>query len=84
MAQINIRVDDSLKNNVERILEDIGIPMSVAITVFLKRIVKENAIPFELTADPFYSDSNVEYLKKKLEKYKNRELKLVEHDLIEE
>ncbi|MDY2725154.1 MAG: type II toxin-antitoxin system RelB/DinJ family antitoxin, partial [Candidatus Onthovivens sp.] len=36
MALINIRVDDSLKENVETILEDMGLNMTTAITIYLK------------------------------------------------
>ena len=53
MAQINLRVDDNLKSSAERTLNDIGLSMSTAINIFLKTVVRENRIPFELSADPF-------------------------------
>ena len=52
MAQINLRVDDNLKSSAERTLNDIGLSMSTAINIFLKTVVRENRIPFELSADP--------------------------------
>ena len=60
MAQINFRVDDDIKRSAERTLNDIGLNMSTAITIFLKAVVRENRIPFELTADPFYSKENMD------------------------
>ena len=48
MAQINLRVDDNLKSSAERTLNDIGLSMSTAINIFLKTVVRENRIPFEL------------------------------------
>ena len=63
MAQINFRVDDDIKRSAERTLNDIGLNMSTAITIFLKAVVRENRIPFELTADPFYSKENMDELK---------------------
>ena len=48
MALINIRVDDSLKENVETILEDMGLNMTTAITIYLKEIVRSKQIPFTI------------------------------------
>ena len=62
MAQISLRVDDDVKRNAERTFDAIGISMSTAINVFLKTVVRENRIPFELSADPFYSANNINYL----------------------
>ena len=53
MAQISLRVDDNLKRSAERTFDDIGLSMSTAINIFLKTVVRENRIPFELSADPF-------------------------------
>lgn len=58
--------------------------MSAAITIFLKKVAREKRIPFELSADPFYSESNIKYLEKKMEDYKAGKLKFAEHELIEE
>lgn len=58
MANLNIRVDDTLKQQAELILSDIGLTLSAATTIFLKQVVRCNGIPFELRADPFYSAEN--------------------------
>ena len=84
MAQISLRIDDEVKRNAERVLDDIGLSMSSAITIFLKKVARENRIPFELSADPFYSESNIRYLEKKMADYQAGELHLAEHELIEE
>lgn len=68
MANMNIRVDDELKQQAETILSDIGLSTSAAMTVFLKQIVKCNGIPFELKADPFYSAENQARLDKAIER----------------
>ena len=62
MAQISLRVDDELKRGAEKTLNDIGLSMSTAINIFLKTVVRENRIPFELSADPFYSKENMKEL----------------------
>ena len=83
MAQISLRVDDDVKKNAERTLDDIGLSMSTAINVFLKAVVRENRIPFELSADPFYSRGNMEELKRRVNAINTGESVLKEHELIE-
>lgn len=51
MAQINVRVDDAVKRGAEAVFDEIGLSMNAAVTVFLKACVRENRIPFELSAD---------------------------------
>ena len=89
MAQtsVNFRMDEQLKKNVEEICQKMGMNLSTALTIFCRKVEQERKIPFEITAeadDPFYSESNMRYLRKKMEDYKAGRLKLVEHDLIEE
>ena len=51
-------MDEHLKKQVELLFNDMGINMSTAFTLFAKAVVHQNKIPFEITADPFYSESN--------------------------
>lgn len=83
MAQINLRVDDEVKRGAERAFDDIGLSMSAAINVFLKKVARERRIPFELSADPFYSESNMKYLEKVVADINAGRANLVEHDIIE-
>lgn len=84
MAQISFRVDDKVKLDAEKTLDTIGLSMSAAMNIFLKTIAREKRIPFELSADPFYSESNMRYLEQKMEDYKTGKLKFAAHELIEE
>lgn len=47
-TNINVRVDMELKQNAESLFNDLGLNMSVAITMFLKSAVSHNGIPFEV------------------------------------
>lgn len=38
--------------------------MTTAICIFAKKAVKEQKIPFEITADPFYSSANIQRIEK--------------------
>lgn len=82
MAQVSVRVDDEVKRNAEATLNTIGIPMSTAVNVFLKAVAREHRIPFELNADPFYSDSNMRHIKRGIEALDAG--KGVEHELLED
>jgi addiction module antitoxin, relB/dinJ family len=86
MAQtnINIRIDEDLKRQFETFCSNIGMTMTTAFCVFAKTAVRKQKIPFELAADPFYSESNMRYLEKKMADYKDGKLQLTEHELIED
>lgn len=83
MAQISLRVDDDVKRGAEQILTDIGLSMSTAINVFLRKVAREGKIPFELTADPFYTESNIRHLESIMQDVKEGKAHFAEHDLIE-
>ena len=82
MAQINLRVDDDVKRNAEQTLNEIGLSMSTAINIFLKTVVRENRIPFELSVDPFYGKENMEELKRRAENVRTGKSVLTEHEPI--
>lgn len=83
MAQISLRVDDDVKRGAEQILTDIGLSMSTAINVFLRKVAREGRIPFELTADPFFTENNMRYLENIMQDVKEGKANFAEHDLIE-
>lgn len=83
MAQISLRVDDEVKRSAERTFEDIGLSMSTAINIFLKTVVRENRIPFELSADPFYKKENIMELERRVADIESGKSTLKEHGLIE-
>lgn len=86
MAQtmINFRIDENLKKEMEKICRKMGMSMTTAFTIFATKVARERRIPFEITAEPFYSESNMKYLKKVIADIESGKAKLVEHDLIEE
>ena len=45
-----MRVDDTLKKNFDNICDDFGFTSTAAITVFMKTVVRERRIPFEIKA----------------------------------
>jgi DNA-damage-inducible protein J len=82
-TNIQVRVDQALKAEAERLFADIGLDMPSAIRLFLKQSVLNNGIPFPLERDPFYSSGNQAHLAravKDLRAGKN----CAAHELIEE
>lgn len=45
-ANINIRIEPELKKEVESTLNDLGMNLAEAITIYLKQIVMTDSIPF--------------------------------------
>lgn len=64
MATLQIRLEDSLKNQAATVAEGMGIDLSSAVRIFLAQMVKENGLPFIPTNDPFYSRKNQEALQR--------------------
>jgi len=69
MANVNIRVDDTLKHDAERIFSALGLSMSTATNIFYRQVVRYKGIPFELRVDPFYSSENQAHLRKAISEY---------------
>ena len=85
MAQtmVNFRMDEDLKRSMEKACSDMGLSMTTAFTIFAKKVSREKRIPFEVSADPFYSESNMKRLEKIIADIDSGHAKLIEHDLIE-
>lgn len=63
-VNVTIRMDDELKKQAEILFSDLGLNMTTAFTVFVKQAVREQRIPFALSKDPFYSESNMAHLRR--------------------
>lgn len=66
MAQVNFRIDDTIKAKAESVCTAMGLTMSTAINIFLTKLANEKRIPFEVAIDPFYSDENMARLRKSI------------------
>ena len=51
--RVTIRVDKDLKESAEALFERMGMNMSTAFNVFLRKVVEESAIPFTIKVKPF-------------------------------
>ena len=51
MSVLQVRVDEELKNQAAEILDTIGIDLSTAVRMFLKKVIIERGIPFDTRID---------------------------------
>lgn len=86
MAQVlvNFRMEQEDKIGMEEVCKELGMSMTTAFTIFAKKMRRERRIPFEVSIDPFYSESNMSYLNTVISEIDAGKAKLAEHDLIEE
>ena len=47
-SNIYVRIEPNIKEQAEAILEKLGIPMSNAVSIFLRQVVMQNGLPFEV------------------------------------
>ncbi len=47
-AYVNARMDKNLKSKAEKILRDVGVKASDALTIFYKQVVIQQGLPFEV------------------------------------
>ena len=72
MAQttVSIRMDDGLKRDFDNICNELGMTMSTAVTMLAKKMSREKRLPFEVSIDSFYSESNIKALHESIEQMK--------------
>ena len=66
MAQVNVRIDDTIKKKAESACAAMGLTMSSAISIFLTKVANEQRIPFEVSVDPFYREEHIAMLEKRI------------------
>ena len=58
-VNVSVRIDEKLKNEFDSLLDSFGMSMSTAMLVFIKKVVNERKIPFEISSnDDFYNPYN--------------------------
>lgn len=88
MATFSVRIDNQTKTAFDKFCEASGLTISGAINIFIKAVVKENKIPFEITGeqkisdDPFWQNpENVQRLKASVDEIEKGNFTV--HELIE-
>lgn len=65
-ATLTARVDERDKIRFDAFCSNVGLTTSSAINIFVKTVLRENRIPFEIACntDLFYSEENLAYVEK--------------------
>ena len=56
-ARISVNIDAQVKQKAQSILNEIGMDMTTAIDSFLRTLIREERIPFDLRTDKAFRDS---------------------------
>lgn len=53
MAQVpvNFRMDEELKSEFEKVCNELGLNMTTAITIYIKKMTREKRIPFDVSIE---------------------------------
>ncbi len=83
LATLTARVDEKDNASFDAFCSNVGLNTSTAINLFVKAVLRENRIPFEITQTPapFFSETNMAYMKKSVQELKSG--KGIIHELIE-
>ena len=84
MAQttVSIRKEDTLKKDMEKTCEALGMNMTTAFIIYAKKVTREKRIPFDVSLDPFYSEENMMHLSRSIRNLESGNGS--EHDIIED
>ena len=81
-ATISARIDSTDKVAFDAFCNDVGISSSSAINMFIKTVIREHRIPFSISNESLYSESNIKFIKEGIKELD--EGKGIIHELIEE
>jgi DNA-damage-inducible protein J len=76
MAQISIRIDDTLKADADKLFGELGLSLSGAVNIFVRQAVRQRGLPFMVTAepDPLYNPANIRWLEESIAQMKRGEV----------
>lgn len=68
-STISVRLDDSIKKQFDGLCAEFGMSASTAFNIYVRTVVRQRKIPFEISADndPFYGKFNAKVLKESME-----------------
>ena len=81
-ATISARIDSADKAQFDQFCDTVGLSTSALLNVFVKKVIREQRIPFSIESDPFYSESNMTFLREGISALNSGQG--TPHELIEE
>ncbi len=83
-TMVNFRIDEEVKRKMESACKEMGLSLSTAFNIFAVKVGNERRIPFEVSADPFYSEANMKILQERASRVESGASIPKQHNLIEE
>ena len=80
---VNLKINSEVKEQAQELFSNLGMSLETAVNVFLMQSIRENAIPFKISGDPFYSAENQKYLREVIAGIESGKSELKEHELAE-
>ncbi len=71
MTTISIRLDDADKKELESLCAEMGMNVTTFFTICAKKTLRERRIPFEVTAEPRFSEPHLARLRKADQQYRS-------------
>ena len=65
-TNLSIRVNKEDKKEFETFCNAVGMNVSVAVNMFIKAVLRDNKLPFDIVYDPIYSEENIKRLRKSI------------------
>ena len=66
-TNVNIRMDKDIKERADWLFGEMGLNMTSAVNIFVRQALRQGKIPFEISVDPFYSESNMRALRRSVQ-----------------
>ncbi|MBR1579177.1 MAG: type II toxin-antitoxin system RelB/DinJ family antitoxin [Selenomonadaceae bacterium] len=79
---LSVRLSKEDKSRFEQFCEQTGMNVSVCVNMFVKAVLREQKLPFEVRVDPFCSEANMSELKRRVSDMRAGQ-NMSEHELIE-
>ena len=75
---INFRMEEGLREDFDTTLNEMGLNITSAFTMFAKEVVRAGKIPFDVMVDPFYRAENRNEIKRRIDEYESGRTKMIE------
>ena len=82
-VSVNITMEEGLRDSFKKFCANIGMSVSAAVSVFASQAVRLQKIPFEISADLFYSEANIRMLEKAASDVASGRASLTAYELID-
>ena len=68
-SRVSVNIDDNIKQSAQRIFGEMGLDMTTAINSFLRTVVREERIPYDIRTERAYREAaHREYINRELDK----------------